>query len=124
MAQHAGFDVAPAAEGIDQRAVRRLSNGVDGQIAASKILLESDFGTEVDTEAAIAGTHLALEPGQCVFLVSLGMQKHRKVASDFAIIQAQQLLPGSAHDDPVSLLDGQPQQGVPNRSANQIHLHA
>ena len=52
------------------------------------------------------------------------MQKHREVAADFAIIQAQQLLAGAADDDPVAFLDRQPQQGVPNRSANQIHLHA
>ena len=124
MTQHSGLEVAPAAEGIDQRTVCRLSNGIDGQIAACQIFLEGDFGTEVDGESAITGCHLALEPRQCMFFLSVGMQKHRKVAPDFAVIPAQQLLARPTDDDPVSFLDGQSQQGVPNRSANQIHLHA
>ncbi len=109
---------------VDQRAVGRLGDGVDGQIAARKIFFERHFRPEFDGESAIAGRHLALEPRERVFLVSVGMQKHRKVAADLAIFQAQQLLAGAADDDPIALLDGEAEQGVPNGSANQIHLHA
>jgi hypothetical protein len=52
------------------------------------------------------------------------MQEYGKVASDLAKVPAQQFFPGSADDDPVPFLDGEPEQAVPNRSANQIHLHA
>jgi hypothetical protein len=124
MTQHSGIQVLPAAERIDQRAVPRLSHGVDGQIAACEILFQSDVGAEFDGEPAIARRHLALEPRQRVLLVGLGVQKHGKIAADFAKVTAQQLLTGPADDDPVPLLDGKPEQGVPNRSANQIHLHA
>jgi hypothetical protein len=52
------------------------------------------------------------------------MQEHREIAADFAISKAQQFLSGTAHHHPISFLDGHAQQGVSNRSANQIHLHA
>jgi hypothetical protein len=55
--------------------------------------------------------------------VRIRMQKHRKVAADFSIFQAQQFLSGAPDDDPVALLDGQAEQRVSNGSANQIHLH-
>ena len=124
MTQHPRIEIAPAAMGIEQRAVGRLGNGIDGQIAARQIFLERDLRPEFDRKSAIAGRHLALEPRQGMLLVSVGMQKHRKVPADFPIFQAQQLLSGAADDDPIAFLDGQAEQGVPNGSANQIHLHA
>ena len=124
MTQQARVEIAFTAMGIEQRTVRRLGNGVDGEVAACKILFERDFGPEFNREAAVAGGHLALEPRQRVLLVSIGVQKHREVASDFAIIQAQQLLARAPDHHPIALLDGLPKQGVPNGSANQIHLHA
>ena len=65
------LEIAPAAEGIDEGAVRRLRDGVDGQVAPREILLERDFGPEFDREAAIARRTLALEARQRIFLVGL-----------------------------------------------------
>jgi hypothetical protein len=124
MAQHARLQVAYAAVGIDQVAVGRLRNGVDGQVAAGEILVERDLGTEIDGEPPIAGGYFALEPRQRVLLVGCGVQKNRKVAPDLPIIQAQQLFAGATDHHPIALLYSQAEQGVPNGSANQIHLHA
>ena len=81
-------------------------------------------GPELDLEAAIAGSHLAFQPRQCVFLVGVGMQEDGEVAPDFAVFQSQKFFPSSSDHHPVALLDRQAQQRVSNGSSNQIHLHA
>jgi len=82
------------------------------------------FGTEFDDEAAIARSYLALEPGKRIFLMGLGMQEDRKVAADLAVVHSQQIFPCASDYDPVAFLHRKPEQGVSNRSTDQIHLHA
>ncbi len=108
MAQQARVEIAFAAVGVDQRTVGRQRHGVDGEVAACKILFERDARPEFDRKAAIARPHLALEPRQRVFLVSFGVQKHREVASDLAKFKTQQLLAGASDHHPIALLDGLP----------------
>ncbi len=121
--QHPRFDVALAAERVDQRPAGRLRHRVDGQIAPREVLLERHLGSEFDGESAVAGCDLALEPRERVLLVRVRMQKYREVAPDLAVPEPQQLLPRAAHHHPIALLHRQPEQGVPNRPADQIHLH-
>ena len=123
VAQGARVEIPTPSEGIDQRAVGGLRHRIDGQVAPREILLQRHVGTESYVKAAVSGGHLALEPRERVFLLRVGMKKDRKVAPDLAVIQVQQLLARAADDDPVALLHRKAQQGVPNRSANQIHLH-
>jgi len=70
------------------------------------------------------GDTLRSSRAQRVLLVSQRVQKHRKVAADLAIFQTHQLLARAADHHPIAFPDGHAEQGVPNRSANQIHLHA
>ena len=107
-----------------KRPIAGLCDGIDGQIAAREILLESDLRPELDRKAAISGRCLSLAPGQRIFFVGLGMQEHGEVAAHFAIFETQQFVAGAPDHHPVAFLDGQTQQRVSNRAANQIHLHA
>jgi hypothetical protein len=124
MTQHESFQVALPAERVDERPIGGLRNGIDGQIAAREILLKTDFRPELDRKAAISGRSLSLAAGKRIFFVGLGMQEHGKVAAHFAIFEAQQFVAGAPYHDPIAFLDGQTQQRVSNRAANQIHLHA
>jgi len=83
----------------------------------------ADVGPELDDESAITGRHLPFETRQRIFFMRVGMQEHGKVPAHFAKLSAQQLVAAAADDDPVAFLDGQPEQGVPDGTANQIHLH-
>ncbi len=123
MPQGPRFDVAPAAVRIDEHAVRRLRHRVDRQIAAREILLEGHLRAEFHAESAVARRDLALTPRERIFLLGVRVQKHRKVPPDLAISEPQQLLSRAAHDHPIALLYRQAEQGVPNRAADQIHLH-
>ncbi len=121
--QGARVDVALAAVGIDENALGGLRHGIDGEIAAREILLERHLGAELHRESAIARGDLALAAGERVLLVGVGVQEHRKVSSHFPIAELLELLPRAADDNPITLLDGKPEQPVPNGSADQIHLH-
>ena len=106
MAQHAGLQVALPAERVDERPIAGLRDGIDGQIAPREILLETDFGPELDRKAAISGRSLSLAASQRIFFVGLRMQEHREVAAHFAIFEAQQLIAGAPDHHPVAFLDG------------------
>ena len=108
---------------LDEGVGHMLCDRIYGEVAAREVLLQRHLGTELDREAAVAGRHLALEPGERVFLVSFGMQKHRKVAAHLAVIHALERVARAADHDPVAFLDRKPEQGVSNCSADQIHLH-
>ena len=71
MAQQALLEIAPAAVGVDQRAVQRARHRIDGQIATLQILLERHLGRELRLEAAVAGPGLALQARERVFLIGV-----------------------------------------------------
>jgi hypothetical protein len=121
--QHSRLEIAAATVGIDQAAVGGLCDCIDREVAAPQVLGERHLGSKADFEAAIARRDFAFEAGERVFLVALRMQKHREVAPDLSIVEPQHFLARAADHDPIAFLDGQSQQAVPNRAANQIHLH-
>jgi hypothetical protein len=51
------------------------------------------------------------------------MQEYRKIAADLAVFHPQQFLTRAPDHDPVAFFHWKSQQGVPNGSTNQIHLH-
>ena len=124
MAQHAGGDVALAAIGVGQRAVFALRNGVDGQVAPRQVFFERDIRGGVHGKAAVALGRLALGTGQRIFLTAGRMQKHRKVLADRYIALRHQRFGRGADHDPVAVLHRQAQQGIANRTADHVNLHA
>ena len=96
-----------AAVRVVERAVRRLRHRVDRQIAAREIFLEGHLRTEFDAESAVARRDLALAPRERIFLLGVGVQEHREVPADLAIMKPQQLLSRAAHDHPIAFLHRQ-----------------
>ena len=123
MAQHACVEIAPPFMRIVQGAVGRLCDGVDGQVAPPQVFDQRHPRAEFDGEAAVAGSGFTFQAGQRIFFVGDGVQEHREVASHFPVAEPQQFLARGADHHPVPFLDGQPEQGIPNRAADQIHLH-
>src|SRR5690606_34225218 len=82
VAQYALLQVAAAAERIDQAAVGRLCDRVDGEVAAAEVLLQRHGRVGIDDEAAMAAPGFALGACPRVFLVALRIPGHRAVAAD------------------------------------------
>jgi hypothetical protein len=78
MPQQPGVQVVAALKRIDQRAVRGLRHGINGQIAAAQIGFQTDRGVGMHRESVIAGSGLALGPRQGVFLVGVRVEEHGK----------------------------------------------
>ncbi len=81
-------------------------------------------GRELGDEAAIARPGLALAPGQRVLGIGLRMQEHREIPPHRLVARAREFLGAAADHHVVLLLHFAPQQRVPDRAADQIHLHA
>ena len=124
MAQHAGGDVALAAIGVGQHAVIALRDGIDGQVAPGQVFFERDIGSGMHGKAAVALGRLALGAGQRIFLTAGRMQKHRKVFAYRHIALGCQGFGRGADHDPVAVLHRQAQQGIANRTADHVNLHA
>src|SRR5689334_11500094 len=116
--------VAPPAEWVDNAAVGGAGHGVDGEIAPLQILLERHVGRELSGEAPIAWSNLALQARQRVFLMRLGMQVHRKVASHGALPEPLHFLRRCADDHPIALAGRSAEKLIPHGPAYEIHLHA
>jgi hypothetical protein len=123
VAQHARRKVGLAAEGIDQRAVLVLGDGVDGEVAPRQILFQRHVGRGVEDEALVARRGLALGARQGVFLVRLGMQEHREILADRLEAARQHVLRRGADDDMVVVLHGQAEQPIAHRTADDVGLH-
>ena len=73
-------------------------------------------------KALVAGCGLALGAGQCVFLVALGVQEDGEVLADGLKALGQHLFRRGAHDYPVAVAGGQPQQFVTDGPADAVDL--
>ena len=123
MAQHTCLDIANTAEWIDQRAVIRLCDGVDGEVAAAQVFFQCYRRISVDHEAAIAAPALAFGAGQRMFFAGLRMQEHREVAAHRFEAQRQHGF-GRAADHHVIVVAGvQAQQLVADGAADEIGFH-
>ncbi len=79
MAQHAGLEIRAAAVGIHQRAIRRLRDGIDGQVPPQQVLFQRDVRRELGDEAAVTRPGLALAPRQRMLGLRFRMQEHREI---------------------------------------------
>jgi hypothetical protein len=124
VAQHVVAQVGHAAEGVHQRAVLVLGDGVHRQVAPAQVVFERHRRVGMNGEAAIAGRGLALGAGQRMLLARGRVQEHREVAPDRRVALRQHLLDGGAHHDPVAVAGRGAQQAVPNCAADLVDLHA
>ena len=123
MAQDLVAQVAPAVERVDDRAGLVLRDGVDGEVAPEQVLLEGDGRIGVDLEAAIARCRLALGSGEGVLLVRFRVQEDGEVGAHRPVAGGDQLVDGRADQHPVAIAPGLPQQGIANRTADEVPLH-
>ena len=119
MAQHPRLQVGHAAVRVDQRAVRRLGDGVEGEVAAQQVFLQGDRRRGIDDEAAVAAPGLALGAGQCVLFAGVRVQEHGEVAADRAEAGRFHRLGSGADDHPVAVAGRQAEQAVAHRAADQ-----
>ncbi len=77
----------------------------------------------MEDEALVARRRLALGPCQGVFLVGLRMQEHRKVLAHRRVAAREHVLGRRADDDPVAILDFQPEQFIADGAADAEDLH-
>ncbi|EWS52710.1 hypothetical protein X551_04498 [Methylibium sp. T29] len=122
VAEHTGCQVALAAVGVDQRAVGRAGDGVDGQVAPCQVLFQRHVRCGVEAEAVIARTRLAFGACECVLLVRLRVQEDREVASDRQEAGVEHLLRCAADDHPVPVSTGDSQQFVADGAADNKNL--
>ena len=123
MTQHAALEIADAPMRIDQIALFVLGDSVDGEIAASEILLQRDFACRVHRESLVSTACLALGAGERILLVGLRMQEHREILAYWAEALLHHLIGVASNDDVVVILDRQAEQLVPDRPADAIGLH-
>jgi hypothetical protein len=124
MAQHAILQILLAAIGVHQVfevavacPVGRSGDGVDGEIAPRQVFFQRHIGSGVNHKAAIAHAVLALGARQRIFLMGLGVQKHRKVAPHGHEAARAHLLRRGADHHPVRVVDGQAQQCIAHGTA-------
>ena len=119
MPQHARLQIARAAEGVDQAAVRILGDRVDREVAARKVLIQRHVGRGVEDEALVAAAGLPLGARQRVLLSSAGVQEHRKVRADRPEAGGNHRLRRRADDDVIAVADRHAQQPVADRAADE-----
>src|SRR5262249_3210379 len=123
MPEYTRFQIAFAAEWIDERAVFVTRHRIDGQVAAREILFERDLWRRVKHEAVVAGSGLALGARQRVLLVRLRMQEHREVFPDRAESGGNHLLRRRPDHDPVAIAVSATEQVVAHASTDDEDLH-
>tara|TARA_B100000029_G_C17071852_1_gene777158 strand:- start:132 stop:413 length:282 start_codon:yes stop_codon:yes gene_type:complete len=88
-----------------------LGHGVDGEVATREVLFEGDLG---------AGKSPPLRSGKGVLFRGLGMKKDWKVPAYSLKASRLQFVARAAHDHPVSVLYGQAQQTIANRTTDEV----
>jgi hypothetical protein len=117
-----------------QRAVKVKQIGVAGAQAdaqARQFELDQKFGHDARYVQQLAGNYqnyaagqAMLGAGQGIFFAGVGVQKHRKVFAHGGKAQCRHSLGRAPYDDPVAVLNGQPQQGIAHRPPHHKNLHA
>ena len=69
-------------------------------------------------KAVIAACGFALGAGECVFLVRVGVQEHRKVFANRLIALCHQSLGRAAHNHPVAVRTREAHQGIAHCTAD------
>ena len=124
MAKNPRFQIGNAAERIDQRAVGRFGDGVDGQVTAGQIVFEPDLRCRMENKAGVAMPALALGASERVLLVRFGMQENREVTPDRLESSGSQRVRRRTDDHIVAILHRQSEQFVADCSAHHVDLHA
>ena len=120
MAQHALLQVALALERIGQAAVFGPGDGVDGQVAARQVFFQGHAGIGMDGKALVAARGFAFGARQCVFLVRVRVQEHRKIlAHRHKAVRHHQLRRGP-DDNPVVVLHRQAEQGIAHGTTHHV----
>ena len=107
------------------RAELRSSNGhgIDGEIAPCQVFFQTHIRRRMDGKTVVARRSFSFSAGQCVFIVGLRMQEHRKVFAHRHKTLIQHVLRRAPHHHPVAILYRQPHQCITHRTANHIELH-
>src|SRR4029079_12873823 len=116
-AQQPAREVGAAAARVDERAGLVARDRVGREVAARQVLLEGDAHGGIEREPRVAGTDLSLRAGERVLLARARMEENRKVLADAPIPERLEVLRRRADDHEVAFLDGQAEQGVPDRAA-------
>ena len=122
VAQDPCREIPLAAIGVDQRTVLGPGHRVDGQVPARQVLFEGDVRVGMELETVVSGSGLALGPGQCHLFMGHGVQEHREILADRLKSLVDQGLGRGSDHHPITVLDRQAQQGVPDGTPDEIHL--
>ena len=121
--QQAFVEVRATTKRIDDVSRDIAGHRVDGEVTASKILLECDGGRELGGESAIARSDFAFESREGVFLAGLRVKKYREVFAHGTIAARFELGGGRADHDPVSFAHRAIEQLIADGAAYEIDLH-
>ena len=124
MPEDARAHIGRAAQGVDEFAVLRLGDGVDGQVAAAQVFFQRDIAAGVERKALVAAARLALGARQRVFLFGARVQENGEVTAHRDEAAAGHVFGRGAHHDPVVIAGAQAKQGITHRPAHDIHLQA
>ena len=120
---------APAHQGragrrtVNQATVIGFGDGVYGEVATFQVLLQGDRCCSIKAESVIARPGFAFTASQCVLLVALGMQEHRKVLAHRFESTRQHGRRCAADDHEIAINDWSLQQLVTHRATDQIGVH-
>ncbi|MPN54599.1 hypothetical protein SDC9_202270 [bioreactor metagenome] len=103
MAKNACSDIGLPAVGVNQRAICRAGNGVDGEVPSQQILFQRDLRRGVAGEAGVAVSGLALGAGEGIFLTGLRVQEDREILSDLKKSLGEHACRGFTHHHPITI---------------------
>ena len=77
----------------------------------------------MEGKAPVAMAGFSLGAGQGVFFLGVGVQEYREILAHGAEPVGFHFFRRGANHDPVLFRHGEAEQGVPHRTAHQIHFH-
>ena len=124
MAQHVFAQIRRAAKRVDQLARLIFGDRVDRQVAPAQIVLQSDVCIRHEIKPVIARSGLAFGARECVLFTRLRVQEYGEILADGRVAQGNQVLRRGADDDVIAVLDGQAEQAIAHRAADEVGFHA